>query len=649
MDLNKLQRAAFDYINAGRSVIPTTLKDKRPVVKEWKPYQESAPMLEQAIFWFEKHKALAIITGQVSGNIELIDFDFDEARPNVFSDWRKFVEEEDPDLFKKLTIQTTQNDGFHVLYSCPEIQIPGNTKLAQFKNGTGELKTLVETRGRHGYFLADPSPGYQLKQGNFVDVSEITPAQREILLRSARLLNEHAMPAKKPPRSSSGEKRDRLSPGDDFNDRGDIRAYLESKGWTYAGSQGDIERWRRPGKERGNSASLLDGTILYNFSSNAHPLIGEQSYDLFGLYVAYEHNGDFAAAAKALAKKDYGERPTPKPPDDLSNHPAWAGEESAAGQRPARKCQLFSLESIKDCFQQDVRFIWREHIPADMPTMFSGREGDGKTTNCIQIAKEMLEENPSDYVVWIASEGFIQDTISKMLQLHLDDKRILFLQNDNQTFSFNFNQSYDRKQLDRQLTHYRDEGKKIIAVFVDSIRGITPFDDNDSRVKNVLLGLNAIVCDKFKAALIYIDHHKKGEARSALDKVVGTTAKAAAVRCVYAVSPLSGMVRKIELAKTNILDHQPAPLRSVFSNRHGVIIYEAESADLTAKDEAQRWLIELFTKQSSYMASEIFELGEEHGFNSGTLKKAKEELGIESKQEAFGKPWLWVTDRFLEK
>jgi archaellum biogenesis ATPase FlaH len=283
-----------------------------------------------------------------------------------------------------------------------------------------------------------------------------------------------------------------------------------------------------------------------------------------------------------------------------------------------------------------------------MSTMFSGREGDGKTTNCIQIVKEMLEENPSHFVIWIASEGFVQDTISKMLQLRLVGSRILFLKNDNDTFSFNFNLDYDRRQLDRQLSQYKAEGKKILAVFIDSIRGITPFDDNDSKIKNVMLGLNAIVCDKHRAALIYIDHHKKGQAKSALDKVVGTTAKAAAVRCVYAVTVVSGMVRKIEVAKTNILDHRPVPLRSVLSGTHGLIIYETEQADHTLRDEAQTWLIDLFSKQAEYRSSEIYELGEQYGYRIETLKKAKLDLGIDSKQQSVGKPWLWVCHRFLD-
>jgi hypothetical protein len=323
-DKETLLDAAQRFLEAGISVIPAK-KSKQPPLKHWKPYQEKPASPEQLAKWFPRHQCVAIICGKVSGNIELIDFDFDEKRPDIFNEWRKLVEDEDPELFKKLTIQTTQNSGFHCLYCCLELQIPGNQVLAQYSNGES-LKTLIETRGEGGYFLADPSPGYKLKQGKFTHIAQITPSEREILLRCARLLNEYSAPTRSPKTSSNGQNKSGLSPGDDYNARGDIRAFLESKGWTSTGvSQGDAEKWRRPGKNRGSSASLLGGKKFYNFSSNAHPLEPNRSYDLFGLYTSYEHGGDFSAAAKALAREGYGDSLSKQPETEAKNleFPSW--------------------------------------------------------------------------------------------------------------------------------------------------------------------------------------------------------------------------------------------------------------------------------------------------------------------------------------
>jgi archaellum biogenesis ATPase FlaH len=307
------------------------------------------------------------------------------------------------------------------------------------------------------------------------------------------------------------------------------------------------------------------------------------------------------------------------------------------------------MEQLGKLFEKEVSYLWRNHIPVAMPVMISAREGDGKSTTCIQIAKEILDENPKAYIAWIASEGFVSDTINKMEQLGVDQKRFLLLRNSNETFQFDFQLSSDLKQLDAALNAFKKKNLNVLAVFIDSIRGISRFDDNESKIKTVMLPLNGIVCDKYGCSLIYIDHFKKGIATNLLDKVVGSTAKAAAVRCVYAITPVGGLVRKISVAKTNILNHRPDELRTTLRGGKGLLIYECEQPDHTLRDEAQEWLIALFSKQAEYRASEIYSLGEHDSFGISTLKTAKQDLGIDSKQEAVGKPWNWICYRFLDE
>ena len=91
-------------------------------------------------------------------------------------------------------------------------------------------------------------------------------------------------------------------PGDAYNARGDWSELLTRHGWTEVGRRGETSYQCRPGKKDGVSARLNrngDG-LLRVFSSNALPLEA-RSYDLFGAYAAYEHQGDHTAAAKALA------------------------------------------------------------------------------------------------------------------------------------------------------------------------------------------------------------------------------------------------------------------------------------------------------------------------------------------------------------
>ena len=93
-------------------------------------------------------------------------------------------------------------------------------------------------------------------------------------------------------------------PGDDFNQRGDVRAILRRHGWTLA-KAGENEYWRRPGKTSGSSATLKDG-VFYVFSSSAAPFEPDRPYAPFSVYALLEHGGDFVAAATALRAEGFG-------------------------------------------------------------------------------------------------------------------------------------------------------------------------------------------------------------------------------------------------------------------------------------------------------------------------------------------------------
>jgi len=96
-------------------------------------------------------------------------------------------------------------------------------------------------------------------------------------------------------------------PGDDFNDRGDVRDLLVRHGWTLARS-GENEYWRRPGKDSGSSATLKD-RVFYVFSSNAAPFEPQRAYAPFTVYALLEHGGDYAAAAAMLRVRGFGQPP----------------------------------------------------------------------------------------------------------------------------------------------------------------------------------------------------------------------------------------------------------------------------------------------------------------------------------------------------
>ena len=94
-------------------------------------------------------------------------------------------------------------------------------------------------------------------------------------------------------------------PGDDYGQRGDVRALLRRHGWKPCPQTDEHEYWCRPGKEHGNSASLIDGKVLHVFSSSTCFEAGE-SYSPFAVFAMLEHGGDFAAASAELRRQGFG-------------------------------------------------------------------------------------------------------------------------------------------------------------------------------------------------------------------------------------------------------------------------------------------------------------------------------------------------------
>lgn len=321
-----LHAIAEQYVAAGLSVLPIT-NDKLPFTpllpevngrKTWKPFQSTIADQTTLQHWFANgHNVpkVAIICGAVSGGLEMIDVDM-KADPDkrVWDDYVQIVEALQANLLEKLVIETTVSGGYHVIYRC-EGAIPGNVKLA--RSATGEC--LLETRGEGGYFVCAPSQGYELTQGSFSAIPIITEAEREILISAAISLNRHvhrndaeaerekkAQFAGKEAVQHRGE-----SPFDEYNRRGDALALLRSHGWTEVFHRDGAVYLRRPGKDRGISASYghirneNGAPYLYCFSTST-VFDAQKIYLPYAVYAVLERGGDFKSAAKTLLTQGYG-------------------------------------------------------------------------------------------------------------------------------------------------------------------------------------------------------------------------------------------------------------------------------------------------------------------------------------------------------
>jgi hypothetical protein len=308
------------------SLLPEIEKDGE-MVRSWDPFKESLPTREDLDCWYgtSRPSGIAVVGGKVSGNLETIDVD----DGTLFEPWCAIVEAECPGLTSRLSIAATPRNpaGYHVRYRC-ETLIPGNLKLAQKlvedpKTSKPKKKTLIETRGEGGYSLVPGCPPdchetclpYKHHAGpELSQVLTIPWQERDILIRAAKSFHQIGEESTHAPRRAGGN--GWLRPGDDYNRRGPaFLEIMEPHGWAQVSVVGGVTRLRRPGKDKGWSATAGYCTskegiaLLYVFSSNAAPFESDNCYSRFTVYTLLNHGGDFKAASRALASQGYGGGP----------------------------------------------------------------------------------------------------------------------------------------------------------------------------------------------------------------------------------------------------------------------------------------------------------------------------------------------------
>jgi hypothetical protein len=320
--VNAVYSAACSAHAAGLCVLPPREDGtKAPDVESWTRYQTTAASRAEIEAWYGdgRRSGIGCVTGAVSGNLEVLDFD-------CLATYHAFVELAIAaglgELIERIEagwLEETPGGGRHWSYRCDEIA--GNTKLArrlkrpkEMRNEHDTTTPLIETRGQGGYIVVAPSNGrvhpsgrpYRTLRGSVQTIASITPEERAELHMLARSLD--AMP-KQPPREPSTASSGEGKPGEDYNACGDVLALLEEHGWNVVYTSRDgVVCLRRPGKDRGTSATFgIGGTrYLYVFSTST-VFEAERAYSPFAVYAILEHGGDFTAAAQALASQGYGE------------------------------------------------------------------------------------------------------------------------------------------------------------------------------------------------------------------------------------------------------------------------------------------------------------------------------------------------------
>ncbi len=298
---------------------------------------------------------------------------------------------------------------------------------------------------------------------------------------------------------------------------------------------------------------------------------------------------------------------------------------------------LVSMEDMGKEFSIKREWLWREHIPKGLPVMFTAREGEGKTSNLLQICKEILEENEEGCIIWLATEGIVLDTFDKIRLLGLDKSGRFFIpKNRHGDYHFNL---MDKNELNAIKIILDKAPATILFVVVDNLSSsVLEISENEDRIKFAIVGLNTIVCEQLKSTLGWI-HHCAKQKVSLKDLYAGSTVIMRNVKRGFAIINKEKHTRVIKMIKNNLLGTQCTDLISI-ENEGIIAISGIEDEDESTREKAESLLINAFKDTNKVRAKDVLGEADRMEISRTILNKLKSKLGIDSQKQ--GLVWIWV-------
>ena len=281
--------------NLGLSIIPVN-SNKSPF-KSWARYQKEIADFEDWHRHYVNQGTVGVITGRISGNLECLDIDVkNDPLKSVMTEFSDRIPD---DLLSRLLIQSTPNNGFHIIYRCPEATIDGNLKLALHQ----DKAVIIETRGEAGYFCTSKTSN-DILQGVFnletleVEIPEISADEREFLLESARSLTRYFPNTTKPPKSYTYSE-----PAiNKFNQEFNVLELFEKHNWSIVKKDDDKAYLLRAGSAASHSGYYFKASKTFYCFSTSTGFKTEKAYNHFQVLQVLEGRDDYKTARRLLPK-----------------------------------------------------------------------------------------------------------------------------------------------------------------------------------------------------------------------------------------------------------------------------------------------------------------------------------------------------------
>jgi len=278
----------------GVSIIPVS-SAKIPF-SAWGKFQKEIAPVSSWHQHFKQQGTVGVITGKVSGNLECIDVDVkNDPEKTIMTEFTDRIPDE---LLSKLIIQTTPNNGFHLIYRCPDVRIGKSEKLAHHN----DKSIIIETRGEGGYFCTN-LVNNQILQGTFdlvnlnVEIPELSASEREFLLETARSLTRYFGNEEKASKVNNKYSEPSIN---EFNESFTILNLFQKHGWSVVKEYEEKLYLKRNGTLAAYSGYYFKKDKVFFCFSTSTGFSPQKPYNHFQVLQVLEGKNDYKTTLKLI-------------------------------------------------------------------------------------------------------------------------------------------------------------------------------------------------------------------------------------------------------------------------------------------------------------------------------------------------------------
>lgn len=303
-----------------------------------------------------------------------------------------------------------------------------------------------------------------------------------------------------------------------------------------------------------------------------------------------------------------------------------------------------------------IKFLLKGWIPFGMVTGVVAEPGVGKSAFTLWLARTVMigcdwfngTQGPTkpSKVLWCGTENDMAITLQRMRSWGIPlDRLVLPFSSPLNTIDLTVPDHLDRIEA---LVHRH----RTLMVVVDSLRGGHDGDENSSRVGKVLQGLSTIA-ERTTAAVVIVHHTRKltVDEEVTANSSRGSNAILAMMRSQIGIDKpdQENPWCRVRVLKENLgIRPKPVGFRVTSTGLEFGQAPERPKKEKreTKKDAACQWLLNNMVPGQAYAAKGMIERAEPFGHTAEALKRAREVLKVESKNESAG--WMWFLPNPVE-